>query len=332
MFGFIVSPFFDICAEEYTADFLNIGVDARALGMGEAFCAYSEGVSSFYWNPAGLGRINRIQISGMYGPQFGTLQSPLANFHYLGAAFPLQGDAVFAINWIRLKVDDIPVYSELQGQSYWDRLHNIQLRPTGEPDGYFADTEDAFFFSFAKMNAFKWDLGWEFHEVSVEIPFGMNVKWIRQVLGDSEATGLGIDLGTGLRIRMDEFFQYKPLGLFSFGLNIKDLTRSKLNWNTAEETQEEVHTRVRWGLSYLHPIQTIRGYWAIAIDFEKHRENQQYIGFETCLYQKIFMRFGSSQGNPTCGAGFSFWRLHVNYALMTHELDNLHRISCSVRF
>lgn len=317
-------------AEEYTADFLNIGVDAKALAMGEAYCAYSGDVSSFYWNPAGLGRIQNIRLSGMYGPQFGSIQNPVANFHYLGIVLPLQGDAVFAVNWIRLKVDDIPVYAELLGQSYWDRLHNIHLRPSGEPDGYMADTEDAFFFSFAKMNAFIWDLGWEFHEVRVEIPFGINVKWIHQSLGEGEATGLGIDLGTAIRMRMDDFFQYEPLGIFSVGMNIKDLTQSKLNWNTEEETQEQIKTRVRWGVAYMQSIDAVKGHWAVAIDFEKHRKNQKYLGFEACLYQSIFLRIGSSLGSPTYGAGISFWRLNVDYAFMTHELDNLHRISCSL--
>ena len=36
------------------ADFLLIGVDARAAGMGGAYSAVSDGVSAAYWNPAGL--------------------------------------------------------------------------------------------------------------------------------------------------------------------------------------------------------------------------------------------------------------------------------------
>src|SRR3982751_1643689 len=36
------------------ADLLNIGVGARAIGMGEAFVAQADDSSSLYWNPAGL--------------------------------------------------------------------------------------------------------------------------------------------------------------------------------------------------------------------------------------------------------------------------------------
>ena len=322
-----------IYAEKYTSDFLNIGVDARALGMGSAYCAYSENVSSFFWNPAGLGRVRQIQISGMYGPQFGSLQNPLGLFHYIGIALPLQGDAVFALNWVRLKVDDIPVYGELQGQSYWDRLHNISLRPSGDPSGYIADTEDALFFSFAKMNAFKWDLGWEFHKVSVEIPFGINVKWIRQTLGKGEASGLGVDIGTAFRIQLNEFFQYKPLGILSLGMCAKDVTKSRLNWNTDEKSQEEINRSFRWGLSYLHQIPAINGFVTVTSDWAMmNHQNYSYLGLEAGFYQLLHLRMGVCQSKPTFGAGISLWRFTADYAFLSHELNNLHRLSCSLKF
>ena len=33
--------------------FLKIGIDARAIGMGEAYTAVSDDISSVYWNPDG---------------------------------------------------------------------------------------------------------------------------------------------------------------------------------------------------------------------------------------------------------------------------------------
>jgi len=38
------------------APFLEIGVGARAIGMGGAFVATANDVSALYWNPAGIGR------------------------------------------------------------------------------------------------------------------------------------------------------------------------------------------------------------------------------------------------------------------------------------
>ena len=42
--------------------FLKLGVDARAIGMGEAYTAVSDDISSVYWNPAGLALSDRNQI------------------------------------------------------------------------------------------------------------------------------------------------------------------------------------------------------------------------------------------------------------------------------
>ena len=41
-------------AQSSAAQFLNLGFGARALGMGEAYTAVSDDISSVYYNPAGL--------------------------------------------------------------------------------------------------------------------------------------------------------------------------------------------------------------------------------------------------------------------------------------
>lgn len=47
------------------AAFLDIGVGARAIGMGGAFTAVSDDATSTYWNPAGLGNFTTFQTSFM---------------------------------------------------------------------------------------------------------------------------------------------------------------------------------------------------------------------------------------------------------------------------
>lgn len=44
------------------ADFLQIGVGARAAGMGGAFTAVSEGADAAYWNPAGLQSVESGEV------------------------------------------------------------------------------------------------------------------------------------------------------------------------------------------------------------------------------------------------------------------------------
>ncbi|MFH1619060.1 MAG: PorV/PorQ family protein, partial [bacterium] len=47
------------------ADFLNLGVGARALALGGAYSAVAEDASGVYWNPAGLVQISRLSASFM---------------------------------------------------------------------------------------------------------------------------------------------------------------------------------------------------------------------------------------------------------------------------
>ncbi|PJA98327.1 MAG: hypothetical protein CO128_07945, partial [Ignavibacteriales bacterium CG_4_9_14_3_um_filter_30_11] len=42
----------------------GLGVGARALGMGNSYIGLSDDASAMYFNPAGLGLMNRIEISG----------------------------------------------------------------------------------------------------------------------------------------------------------------------------------------------------------------------------------------------------------------------------
>ena len=50
---------------EAGAQFLKIGVGAKACAMGEAFVGLADDPSAIYWNPAGLTRMNTVEILGM---------------------------------------------------------------------------------------------------------------------------------------------------------------------------------------------------------------------------------------------------------------------------
>jgi hypothetical protein len=243
-------------AGKYTNAFLEIGVGPRALGMGSAFCSMADDGYAFYWNPAGLALLKRPRISAMYGPQFGSITNPLGNFHFIGYAQPLRGDVLIGINWIRLSVDDIPIFSELQGNSFLDRLYDRTLRPSGEPEGYLKDVQDAFYFSFSKRNELQPDLGWLYHRIKMELPIGVNLKWIRHSLGEHSATGLGVDIGIMARLHLNDLFQSEKIGWFSVGLNLQDVTQTTMRWDTRH--QDSASKNVKFGLSYECPLPCVR--------------------------------------------------------------------------
>ena len=68
------------------ANFLKIGVGARATAMGGAFTAISDDGTALYWNPAGLAQIERTELSTMYNMHFVEIKQG-----YLSLAFPLLG-------------------------------------------------------------------------------------------------------------------------------------------------------------------------------------------------------------------------------------------------
>ena len=47
---------------KYSNEFLNIGVDAKSIGMGNAVSSNVDDVNATYWNPAGLINIERDEI------------------------------------------------------------------------------------------------------------------------------------------------------------------------------------------------------------------------------------------------------------------------------
>jgi len=67
---------------------LQIGIGARAVGMGEAQTAIADDVYSLFWNPSGISRIRQIQVSLMHNAWFGGISS-----EYIGCAMPLYNGA-----------------------------------------------------------------------------------------------------------------------------------------------------------------------------------------------------------------------------------------------
>ena len=69
-------------ARNYSNEFMNIGVDAAALGKSNAVVASTEDVNSSYWNPAGLIHIEDHQIASHFlfqVPNFSTQKEASAD-------------------------------------------------------------------------------------------------------------------------------------------------------------------------------------------------------------------------------------------------------------
>ncbi|MFQ5770148.1 MAG: hypothetical protein ACE5HX_06410 [bacterium] len=155
-------------AGEYAAEFLRIGVGARALGMGGAYVALANDGTAVFWNPAGLAQINALQLSFTHAPMF----NGLAQHNFASAALKIARNTAIALSWIRLEVDDIPRYGALPGTPF-DRIRDPRLRSTGEAEGYLATQSRHFYYLLdADLNS-----TWPLVEAYLPLSFHYEFHW-----------------------------------------------------------------------------------------------------------------------------------------------------------
>jgi hypothetical protein len=189
----------------YSNEFLNIGVDAAALGMSNAVVASSNNVNSVYWNPAGLIRMEEQEVSLMHSSYFANI----AQFNYAAFAMPIDDASAFGFSVIRFSVDDILNTTQLiddQGNINYDRIST------------FSTADWAFTFSYAreaKLDGFS---------------YGANAKVIRRVIGEfANSWGFGFDIG----------MQFKR-GEWQVGLMARDITTTYNTWSIDEDKFAEI--------------------------------------------------------------------------------------------
>jgi len=325
---FICLPRLCAAGGRYAGASLELGVGARPLALAGAAAALSGRAETFYYNPASLALLKRPMLSLMYAPTFGSIRSPMANYHHAGLTLPLPGGGTAALNWTRFSVDDIPIYPALRGRSFPERDRDITLRPDGTALGYFQDTEDVFYFSFARPFNFELPLGWLYIDLPIEIPVGLNLKLLRQSLYDASTSGLGVDLGVMIRFSLGTLLEKNYLGRLCLGVSAIDLTQTSVIWSTKH--QDRIHRTVLLGLAYEHR-RGLRG--AVLRLYYTQRSKYEItdlFGGELA-YRGLAVRLGYNGSGLTAGAGFGFWRLLLDYAFVATDFDDLHRMSCALR-
>jgi hypothetical protein len=179
----------------YSNEFLNIGVDASALGMSNAVVASSSDVNSGYWNPAGLVHLEDNEIAIMHSSYFANI----ANYNYIAFAMPLDDRSAVGLSLIRFGVDDILDTTKLidqQGDINYDRIN------------LFSAVDYALIFSYAKKLPFK------------GLNYGINAKVIRRIIGDF-ASSWGFGLDAGIQFESNDW---------QFGLMARDITTTFNSW------------------------------------------------------------------------------------------------------
>ncbi|MDZ7337747.1 MAG: UPF0164 family protein [candidate division KSB1 bacterium] len=316
-------------AGTYAAEFLRIGVGARAIAMGGAFTALANDGTAFYWNPAGLTCVHRAELTFEHAPLFGGM----AHYNVASLAVRLIPALTVGVGWIRLGVEDIPRYGPLQ-ETRWDRFTNPALRSTGEPEGYFQDSENALLLSFARRMDFEVSLGVGLARVWIpaELSLGANFKYLEQRLDTFAGRGEGLDAGLLLRLMSESMSDSEPQRTVSVGLSVHDLSRTSMRWNTPSGAVDRAGAVVRSGVAICQTVPFIRSQVTLALDREWLSARAMYFGGELRVRRAVALRAGSNDGQLAVGAGLRLGRVQVDYAFVSYQLRGTHRVSAAFRF
>ena len=308
---------------KYSNEFMNIGVDAAALGMSNAVTAFTGDVNSGYWNPAGLLKIEDHEAALMHASYFANI----AQYDYAAYAKKIDDQSAWGISLIRFGVDDILNTTQLidsEGNIDYNRI------------SLFSTADYGLTFSYArkmKLEGFQ---------------YGVNAKVIRRVIGDfANSWGFGFD--AGLQFDRDNWH---------FGLMLRDITTTYNVWAIDEDKFEAIQGAVEGQNQELPESTEItlpKAQLGIAKKFEFHYDytlltavnlNMQFartndvistdavsidpaLGFEFGYTDLVFLRAGvgnfqnveqidgSTKVNfqPNIGLGFKYKGIQVDYAL-----------------
>lgn len=144
--------------------FLEQGVGARAVGMGEAYIVLSDDINSVWWNAAGLGGINSYELLFMHDEYIQGIRQEYGAF-----GFPLKnnyGTIGVSINYL--------------DYGKYDRT-TITSGNSGTTTGSFGAK--------SWVGSIAW--GKKFSRIN----FGFNLKYISDKLDNTKASAFGADIG-----------------------------------------------------------------------------------------------------------------------------------------
>ena len=329
---------------KYGSEFLRVGAGAKALSMGGAQAAITEGVSAAYWNPAGLRSVGEVQIMYMHSERFGGI----VGYDYGSLALPLPQDrGVLALSFFRQGVDNIANTLDA-----WDPNRGNNGGPKANVEQYitrFSATDMAWYVSYASEQA----------PGDLPIYYGGSLKFIRQKLGPfAHAWGYSVDLGA--QGQWEEWL---------WGIQWIDATTLRKVWMVNQDefdgyeevfgdqhpegSDEYVRPSLRMGVarSFLYKEWTINAAFDLLSMFEGREAYylnlgswslEPRLGVEGVFRERLSLRLGLTDlyedplsgwtMRPTLGMGVEVYKFAIDYGFMGFagsgaELGSTHRVS-----
>jgi len=308
------------------APFLEIGVGARAVGMGGAFVGTASDASALFWNPAGIARIPSRELLFMHAEWLAEI-----DFDHAAAVIPLGASGALGMSLTVLNSGDMMVRTETQPDG------------TGE---IFSASDLAVALSYAIS-------------LTDRFSIGFSGKYIQQKIWHESASGFAVDLGTlfitgfrGLRLGAaltnfgtDMCMQGKDILVFH------DIDPYILGNNDRVPAHLQTES---WPLPLLFQFGLAMEAWqtplnrlTLAADAIHPYDNTESInlGMEYAFRELLFLRLGyrdlflrDGEQSLTFGAGIAnrlvnAFDLRIDYAYADFgRLDNVQRFSLTLGF
>ena len=200
---------------KYSNEFLNLGVGARALGMGKVQVSLADDATAGYWNPAGLANQTR-KYDGVL--MHSELFSGVVKNDYAAFSMPLDDKSAIGVSVLRLGVDNIADTRNIINEYGYIDYSKIE---------YFSVADYALLLSYARKIS------------RVEgLSVGANGKIIYRNIGKfARGYGFGVDAGV----------QYNHKG-WNLGLMARDITTTFTQWTiNADEYQKGLNSVIANG-------------------------------------------------------------------------------------
>lgn len=280
------------------AQFLEIGVSARADGMGGAFAAVSDDATALYYNPAGL-----VQLAGREAVF--TLVSYPADIEYkfAGVALPLSFGGILGFSFYGLSTGDIP----LTTYEY----------PLGVDGWTFGAKDYAFGLSYSRYLTDRFSLG-------------VTVKMIDELYEEERATGWAADVGTNYNTGFRNF--KITMVITNFGPDMTFISQSyplpiNFHFGAAIDVLDGDRHRATFAMEGSHPSDNL----------EKYNAGLEY-WYSDMFAVRVGDRFEHDLSGVTWGLGFRVplgneRRVSLDYARQDFGvLGDIDRYTLSVLF
>jgi hypothetical protein len=290
------------------AQFLEIGVSARAMGMGEAFLGVADDASALYYNPASLSLISQKEVL------FTHIEYPAEiNYEFAGLVFPAPSlGGSFGASFYMLGMDDMAVTG-----------YNSRTGTIGNTGQTFTARDYALGLSYGAGLTDRFSLG-------------VTLKYIAQYIEEESATGWAADLGTYYDTGFRNF--KICMSLANFGPDMKFIDESyplpiDFRFGTSIDVINSASSQLTFAAQASHPNDNLEKY---------------NFGLEYWYSEMFALRVGKkinydyyeesdAFGGMTFGAGARFMvselQLSLDYAYQDLGwLDSVNRFSLGLKF